>query len=241
MDHRALPGLLSGLAGSAFGVAGAELDSSFLTVAAAGFALVAGGASLAILRDTRSAERRAAAHELEAAQLREQALQSPPMDLSLRDPETDLPDGRFFDLAVESRVAAARRHLWPVTVVVLEVGPARDGSVPPGGVAAFARLVRDTLREADVICRLGVSTFGLLLEDTSEAGGVWAAERVQAAVSRDGSGVVRRLAAGVASYPTHGLSAGEVLHRARAALARACATEPGHGLGQVEVAQGDHA
>ena len=52
---------------------------------------------------------------------------------------------------------------------------------------------------------------------------------------------VRRLAAGVASYPTHGLQADEVLARAQAALTRACAAEAGRGLGQVEVAQPDPA
>jgi hypothetical protein len=47
------------------------------------------------------------------------------------------------------------------------------------------------------------------------------------------------LAAGVASYPTHGLAAGEVLARARSALNRAVAADSGHGLGSVEVAAVD--
>lgn len=238
MDRRALPGLLSGLAGCAFGVAGAELDSQFLTVAAAAFALVAGAASLVVLRDAQRAEARAVAAASESLSLRQHELTPSERGRSaLVDPDSGLPDARFFELALETRVAAARRHLWPVTIVLLELGPAN--AVAPAALGRFAALLRDTLREADVICRLGARTFGLLLEDTSEAGGVWAAERLQVALARDGGFPGRSLAAGVASYPTHGLQAGEVVSRARVALGRACATEPGHGLGQVEVAQSD--
>ena len=84
-----------------------------------------------------------------------------------------------------------------------------------------------------------------MVEDTSEEGGVWTAERLQIALargsaSRGGSpGPVRRLAAGVAAYPSHGLAAEEILARARGALARACRAESGSGLGQVEVARAD--
>src|SRR5581483_4259539 len=105
-------------------------------------------------------------------------------------------------------------------------------------VAAFAGIMRRTLREADVACRLGPSTFGLVLDDTSEEGGVWTAERLQIALAGEPT-QVRSMAAGVAGYPTHGLRADEVLDRAKAALERACAADPGRGLGQVEVAKAD--
>ena len=54
-----------------------------------------------------------------------------------------------------------------------------------------------------------------------------------------GPGRITRLSAGVASYPTHAMRADEILRQARAALARACAAEPDHGLGPVEVAKAD--
>ena len=65
-------------------------------------------------------------------------------------------------------------------------------------------------------------------------------QRLQAATSHH-KALVSRLAAGVASYPTHGLLSDDVLGRAQAALTRACASAQGHGLGQVEVAQADMA
>ena len=67
---------------------------------------------------------------------------------------------------------------------------------------------------------------------------MWAAERLQVALARDPIGA-EGLAAGVASYPTHGLHAAEISVRARGALVRAVAADSGHGLGSVEVATGD--
>src|SRR5437667_199779 len=72
------------------------------------------------------------------------------------------------------------------------------------------------------------------LEDTSEAGGVWAAERLRTALARKGDSLLR-LAAGVAAYPTHALEGDEVLSRARQALDSARSS----GSSRVEVASVD--
>lgn len=234
MDRRALPGLFGGLAGCAFGVTGAVVGSPVLTVVAAACALVAGASSLALLERARLAERRAAIAVGELATLRELELATPTQQRTVLDPETGLPDMRFFEIAFESRISAARRHLWPITVVLLEFTPHPEHRLGDA-IGSFTVLLRSTLREADVACRISPRTFALLLEDTNEAGGVWAAERLQVALSRDEIGA-RGLAAGVASYPTHGLEAGEVLARARAALNRAVSSDVGNGLGSVEVA-----
>lgn len=240
VDRRALLGLLSGLAGLACGVGAAVLELPGLGVAAAACCLVTTVAALLLLQRAQDAERRAigAAAVAKLLDLPPSAREEAP---SLVDNETRLPDDRFFDLAVDGRVAAARRHLWPVTIVLLEITAASDArsSRPQAdAVAAFADLIRQTLRESDIACRIGPLTFGLVLEDTAEEGGVWTAERLQIVLAQDVSRV-RRVAAGVASYPTHGLAADEVLARAQAALTRACAAEAGRGLGQVEVAQAD--
>lgn len=234
MDRRALPGLVAGLAGLAFGVSAAVLSSPGLAVVAAACALAAGGASLVMLERVHRAER-------EADAARHQELPAEPEDLALPllDHETGLPDRHYFELALDGRVAAARRHLWPVTVVLLDVGLQPDAEdqteARAQAFASFANLLRQTLREADIACRLSSTTMGLILEDTAEEGGVWTAQRLQIALSKDITRV-RRLAAGVASYPSHGLRPNEVLLRAESALNRACAAEAGHGLGEVEVA-----
>ncbi len=233
MDQRALPGLIAGLSGCAFSIIGGLLALPVLTVLGAVCALVAGGCSLSLLERARRAERVTSIAVSELAMLREVELSHPANGRSVLDQETGIPDGRFFEIALDSRVSAARRHLWPVAVVILDVSMAEEQRAQH--LATFTLLVQGTLREADVACRLGTSTFALVLEDTNEAGGVWAAERLQASVAKASLGI-DRLSAGVSSYPTHGLDAGDLLDRARTALDRACSAEHSHGLGQVEVA-----
>lgn len=238
MDRDALLGLVAGLAGLAFGVAAAVMSIPGLAIAAAVCAMVAAAASVILVRRLHDVERDLAGA---TALMKLVDLPAPAREeaRSLVDPETALPDEHFFHLAVEGRVAAARRHLWPVAIVLVEIGLDEvEGRQRRDTVVGFTSVMRRTLREADVACRLGPTTFGLVLEDTSEEGGVWTAERLQIALARDPARV-KTLAAGVASYPTHGLRADEVLTRARAALARACDTDPGRGLGQVEVAPAD--
>ena len=237
MDRRTLPGLVAGLSGFAFGVAGAALQSLSLAVIAGSFALLAGAYGIALIRTVRMAEQRAETLQASHTRLDEVGTGR---GRSLLDRETNIPDGRFFDLTLETRIAAARRHLWPITMVLVEARPAYGAPEATGtDWLLFTSLLEQTLREADVICRLNSTTFGLLLEDTSEAGGVWAAERVQTSLAQTPSLPGWRLTAGVASYPTHGLTAAEVCEQARTALTRACAVEAAHGLGQVEVARSE--
>ena len=242
VDRRALPGLTAGLAGLACGVGALVLRLPELAVVSAACALVAGAVSVFQVRQLREAERDAAGS---AALARLLDLPRSPRGGSydLLDPETGLPDLPFFTLALEGRVSAARRHLWPVTVLLLEIGLAPEcetGRARTDAIAGFADLLRRTLREADIACRTSTTRFAVVLDDTAEEGGVWTAERIQVAVSHDVSRV-RRVAAGVASYPTHGLEAGDLVTGAQAALARACAMPAGRGLGQVEVALPDFA
>lgn len=238
MDRDALVGVIAGLAGLALGVAAAVMSIPGLAVAAAACALVAAAACVILVRRLHDAQQDLAGA---TAMMKLVDLPAPAREeaRSLVDPETTLPDEHFFHLAVDGRVAAARRHLWPVAVVLVEIGLEDiDGRARRDAVVGFTGVMRRTLREADVACRLGPTTFGLVLEDTSEEGGVWTAERLQIALARDPVRV-KTLAAGVACYPTHGLRADEVLTRARTALTRACSADPGRGLGQVEVAQAE--
>ena len=164
-------------------------------------------------------------------------LESLPALRSPLDGDTGLPDATYFDLAARSRVVAAARHLWPVTVVLLELRfeHTPDEAASTEAARSFTSLVRQTLRESDIACRLGPTTFGLVLEDTSEEGGVWTIERLQIALARDPARG-ERISAGVATYPTHGLRPDEVMTRARVAFGRARAGAGPGGLGPVEVA-----
>lgn len=242
VDHRALPGLGAALAGLAFGVAAVGLQVPLFGLAAAACALGAGATTVMQVQRLVRLESKLAAGAV-LTSLLDLPQQARSQAENLIDEQTGLPDARFLELAIEGRIAAGRRHLWPVTIVLLEVelrpeySNAQDRA---GALVDFIVLLRQVLRESDVVCRTGEANFALVLEDTAEEGGVWVAERVQIAMAQAGGGA-RRLAAGVAAYPIHGLDGDYVLARAQAALTRACAAEAGRGLGQVEVAQPDFA
>jgi diguanylate cyclase (GGDEF)-like protein len=256
MDRRVAAGLAVGLAGLAAGVAAGLAGTPVLglvagacALAGAAVVLVLGAAlgrrdhDLAVVHDGLAALHSEVSHlrnatdagqeaikvagsfaEMVALRNRELVRQA---STSLVDDATGLLDARYFQPALQSRVAAARRLLRPVSVVLLEL----EG---PDDVGVFAGVLRQTLREADTACRVDDHRFALILEDTPEGGGVWAAERIRAGFAREG-GPVQTLSAGVAAYPSHALEADDLLGRAERALERARAS----GRGQVEVAPVD--
>jgi diguanylate cyclase (GGDEF)-like protein len=249
MDRRALVGLVSGAAGLALGAAAVAFGSALLGAVAAVCALGAAAACVIVAsrlqeRDTAADTLRREILQLEDALLAErEAFESsaailadaPDASTAVRDPETGVLTEHYFELALEHRIAAARRQLQPVALLLVALDADRQAETrQQEAVAAFAGILRDTLRESDTVCRLNANSFGVILEDTSEAGGVWAAERLRTALVRHGESVVR-MAAGVAAYPTHALEAGEVLSRALRALDSARAS----GSSRVEVASAD--
>lgn len=247
MRGRVYIGLTLGIIGLCLGVAGAVLSNSALVIAAGicaigGCSIIAGVTVLPLLQRTSQSTHDLGGRATALGQQDPSWDGIPEMpDHTVIDPVTELPDGRYFEVAVESRVAAARRHLWPVSIVLVQLGFGDDNESQSSrnrSLKSFSNVMRQTLREADIACRINETTFGLILEDTSEEGGVWTAERLQIALAHD-STTIRRLVAGVAAYPTHGLFSKDVLVRARAALNRASSTPAGHGLGQVEVAHVD--
>ena len=136
------------------------------------------------------------------------------------DHATGLYDERYFAVLVQQHVAAARRSLRPVSVVIFEIdsmGEA-DADTRQQALGVVGDVVRRTLRESDAACRLGDLMVGAILEDTPEAGAVWAAERVRGTLLASPIGDALTLSAGVACYPTHALGAAELVHQASCAL-----------------------
>lgn len=124
---------------------------------------------------------------------------------ALTDPETGLFSQDYFDVAIDARIAAARRHLRPVGVVMLEVIEGlRTGRVQPTEPKRVAEAIQETLREADTACRRSDGRFALLLEDTPENGAIWTVERIRRFLAERDPTLT--LWAGVACYPAHGFS-----------------------------------
>jgi type IV secretory pathway VirB2 component (pilin) len=160
-------------------------------------------------------------------------------DLALiADRETGLMNAAFFAGLVPTKLATARRRLWPLSIVLMTllVDEAAEGGGQLSPMAAFAQSVVETIRAADVACRVGPVTIALVLDDTDHDGAAWVAERVQIHTARRRDARIAKVCAGVASYPAHGIEAEELLATAREALERSLADASGPGLGPVVVA-----
>jgi GGDEF domain-containing protein len=139
---------------------------------------------------------------------------------TLTDRDTELFSEAYFRVALDARIASARRHLRPVAIALLDV---REGLAATSTLAApptrAATSIRETIRDADTACRLADGTFAVILEDTPENGAVWTVERIRRnIVSRHGN---HTMWAGVACYPAHAFSTEELLDQARLALTSA--------------------
>ncbi len=136
---------------------------------------------------------------------------------ALTDGASGLLSEGYFTVALDARISTARRNLKPVAVVLMEVIAGLDTSLPtPADPARVARSINETIRESDTACRLLDGGYALVLEDTTENGAIWTAERIRRAMEAEIDGIT--LWAGVACYPAHGLSTEEVLDRADLAL-----------------------
>ena len=135
---------------------------------------------------------------------------------AITDPATGLFTETYFRAAVEARVAAARRHLRPVAVVLLEVTGGTHDDRRPVDPQLFADYLMATLRESDTACRTSRGLYALVLEDTPENGAVWTVERIRRRIAEDGRQMT--IWAGVACYPAHAFEVRDLVGKASEAL-----------------------
>ena len=136
---------------------------------------------------------------------------------ALTDSATGLYSEDYFHATLEARIAAARRHLRPVAVVLLElVEDVQSDDPRPANPLAVSESITTTLREADTACRLGDGRFSLVLEDTPENGAIWTIERIRRHLADHYEGVT--LWAGVACYPAHAFDRDRLMAQAESAL-----------------------
>lgn len=236
----ALPGLVTGGLALAAGVVTVAADAPLFGLVAGAFGLAAGVAGL---RTAQQLSEQGAVQQLVEEELRtvraeagrteerlrrelaeevaeEDAFVDDGTEDTLTDPATGLFSESFFNVALESRIAAARRHLRPVAVVLIDVVEGLgEGHPLPAGAPVVAEGIRMTLREADTACRLRNGHFALLLEDTPENGAIWTVERIRRRLVTLQPGLT--MWAGVACYPAHAFGPDEIMIAADAALTSA--------------------
>lgn len=236
----ALPGLAAGIVGLVAGIGAIVVDQPALAAVAGGFALAAGVAGVGLARRVERLEAQIVLLDAERAATAQLPAVAAPADRtggdasgsgrpgdansaeasSLVDGVTELFNEEFFSVALDSRIAAARRHLRPVAMVLIEVVEGLPAGEPTPIEPTFvAEHIRSTVREADTACRLRNGYFAILLEDTPENGAIWTVERIRRKLieSRDGLTVW----AGIACYPAHAFSPNEIVTAAEQALVAA--------------------
>jgi len=146
-----------------------------------------------------------------------------------RDDESGLLSASFFPVYLEQRITAARRTLRPVS---LDKNDSNSPSDRNFYISAVGDVVRRTLRESDCAFRIDENTFAATMDDTTESGAVWAAERVRGVLHTGALAGRVTVSAGVACYPSHALETQELIDCANKALAAA----KERGVDQVEIA-----
>lgn len=135
---------------------------------------------------------------------------------AITDPETGLYTETYFRAAVEARVAAARRHLRPVAVVLMEVTKGEGEERTQAEAQVVSDYVMATLRESDTACRTSKGLYALVLEDTPENGAVWTVERIRRRMAEENQNLT--LWAGIACYPAHAFEVRDLVGKASEAL-----------------------
>ena len=136
------------------------------------------------------------------------------------DPVSGLPDHRYFEIALGRHLAMARRGLRPLSLVLFELDGLENFApyLRDHAMRVLTRTLGKTLRDSDTACRISDSVVGVLLDDTPDAGAVWAAERIRGALFASPAGDILTLSAGVACYPAHALEAEHLVDSAKRAL-----------------------
>jgi diguanylate cyclase (GGDEF)-like protein/putative nucleotidyltransferase with HDIG domain len=102
---------------------------------------------------------------------------------------TELPNYRAFRDRLEDEVSRARRHGRPLTVAVVDVDRFGEATDQVGhdeseqAFAAVASLVRDAVRDEDVVARLGADELGIVFVESDRATALLAAERARQSVA----------------------------------------------------------
>ena len=155
---------------------------------------------------------------------------------------TGLFTARVFREVLLREVQRARRYRRLLALVVFDVDDYRrlvDGAGAREGervLKELAQIVPGRVREVDIMCRLDVDEFAVILPETPIQRAVIVAERIRASAAHGGfalpglggPGAVG-ISAGVAGFPDDAETADELVERAR----RACRHAKGLGKNQV--------
>jgi two-component system, cell cycle response regulator len=148
--------------------------------------------------------------------------------LAYLDDLTHLYNTRYLDVALEREIAGGR----PFSVLFMDLDHFKRVNDEHGHLSGsqllveVARVLRACVRDEDVVVRYGGDEYVLLLVGIDSGGGLKVAERIRRAVedhrflSREGARVRVTTSVGLASFPEHARTKGDILDLADRAMYR---------------------
>jgi diguanylate cyclase (GGDEF)-like protein len=147
-------------------------------------------------------------------------------DLSVTDWLTGLKNHGYFFERLSNELDRSLRHRRPLSVVIADIDDFKMINDTRGHAAGdrvlqeVSAVMADTVRSADVVCRIGGEEFAMVLPETDSGGAQLVAERTREQVSGlaiPGVGKVT-VSLGIASVPEHAVDRDELMEAADRAL-----------------------
>lgn len=150
--------------------------------------------------------------------------------MAITDGLTRLYNHRYFQLRLKEEIARAQRYGLPVGLLMIDidhfkrVNDLHGHSAGSAVLTAIAELMRQKVRESEIVARYGGEEFSVILPLTAAREAAVAAKRLREAVATHrfeiAEDVFLRLtiSVGVAAYPEHGKTPEELVSQADAAL-----------------------
>jgi diguanylate cyclase (GGDEF)-like protein len=153
-------------------------------------------------------------------------------ELSVTDDLTKLYNSRYLNASLSREVLRARRYRSQVSLIFLDLDGFKNVNDQHGHLAGSRALVevgaviRNMVREIDIVCRFGGDEFTVILPQTGSDGACIIAERIrqrlQETVFLETFSLSVRITAsfGVATFPDHALSEKSLIQKADEAMYR---------------------
>jgi len=162
-------------------------------------------------------ETKMAALKLRDANLTLRALNDSLLDVSLRDVRTGVYNFRYLNERLSEEIKRSKRYLRPISIIMIDIdyfkaiNDAYGHSYGDVILKDFTQLLKNSVRETDVVVRSGGEEFVVFLSETDAFGSVKVAQKIIKAVKNnllgeDGKKVQLTISIGVASYPDAGIT-----------------------------------